>query len=357
MMVTIRRLVVVAVAAALALLTMQLEASEPESLSVTVRVLDHAGQPVKDIEVLVGHSVEAQGPVGSGQTDDAGNAVIVLPRAVAQTSLCVILSDGIGAIDGGAQIARNKAYWSLIKANAWDSPQWFPLEAGVAERTVTVAMRPAISVRGRMTGPVTPGSGKGFVIRRNAEQPAPADRHTREFRLYGVPRGEPTELLFFGDYACVHWISLTAEQTAADLDLGEISTGCGTRDAIARITFDSTNWTSRASVDLIPGVTLIRSDGSKIMNFVSNANGIVETDIPGSSSPDLPIPSGTWYLVPGVFNPAVDLSLRAFDLVRSGQTHLVPDWPTITVALGETETATAHAAALDAAIRATMPPE
>jgi hypothetical protein len=103
-------------------------------------------------------------------------------------------------------------------------------------------------------------------------------------------------------------------------------------------------------------VFLVNADGSAILEYGAEDDGDIVEGLPGSST-TLPIPAGTWYLVPGLFDAELDLPLRAFDLVRSGQTNLVPNWPTITVAPGETATATVHAAELDAAIRATMPPE
>ncbi len=344
--------------AGIAACIMQGTAFASDHLAVSLVVLTSSGEPVAGIEIIAGHSRGLAAVAAIGATDANGHVDFVLSRPTEDVKLGIILSDGVAQNSSAVQSAeRYEAYWALARENAWKAVEWYPIAANSEVASLTLRLQPAVSVSGASSTPTQAGCGNGWVQRRESELPAHFDGASRAFELLGVPRAQSTELFFVDDCACVSWVGLTAAQTEANLDLGNVNTGCGIRDASAIIQFVNTDWPPPASDSMVAGVALIRADGAKILNFVAEPDGSVVTDYPGASSTTLPIPAGTWYLVPGLFDPSEDLPLRAFDLVRSGQTALVPNWPTITVAPGETATATVHAAELDAAIRATMPPE
>jgi len=172
------------------------------------------------------------------------------------------------------------------------------------------------------------------------------------FKAYAVPASEPIRL--FVTSGNVEYVRQFPAATGP-VDLGDVVLTTPNNNATLQVTLDQTNWQNSGDFYTIPGVSLIRDDASYLVSFNTNAAGQVVADFHGSESA-LPIPAGTYFLVPGTFLYRPE-DLRAFDLVRTGQTALVPNWPTITVAPGGTATATVHAAELDAAIRATIPPE
>jgi hypothetical protein len=178
------------------------------------------------------------------------------------------------------------------------------------------------------------------------------------FELSAVAREEACELFILEDDGGMS-LSLTADQTQQDVVLGDVVLDLPPANATASIGVDFTDWSGAAIgtfQNVVHGVTAINADGSFFVPFLSDANG---NAIPQhqSQSTVVSIPSGTYYLVAGLFSPRRDIHYKAFKLVQSGQAAQVEGWPTLTVEAGQHVSVSFNAAATDALIEAAPDPQ
>lgn len=345
----------------LAFLVVVLALCAPTSaLTVNVRIIDHQGMPIADCGFFVRYeNREAPtDPLASGVTGPDGLGAVELPAPTAIERVEAWISIKATGADASWDAKREaiQKYYDLASDHRW--PRYVRVAVEPDQDTVELVFpcARAIAVGFRLLdsqgSPIEAGDVRLY------RGPIPVGTATSRDgtgQVLGVLPGESIPLLIAGtDDATTFYLELPAHEV--DADLGDITVPELVKDATVQLALDATDWEHEDGEQYtFAGVTLIRSDGSYLLTFLANAQGQIVTNFQGSDT-TLPVPAGTYYLLPGGFLDR-PIDLRAFDLVRSAQTHLVPDWPTITVAPGETATATVHAAALDAAIRATMPAE
>lgn len=329
------------------------------ALTVTVVITDHEGAPIPDcgfqaqFESLDGR----YGPTATGATGADGIGVVELPAPTSDIRIEVlVVPKSCGENMWDEQRAATQRYYDLAEEHRWPRIVRIPVVTDQEAVEVTVPCARAISADVRLLRQDGNPVAAGIVVLSHGPMILGLGVNDEgRNRVRGILFGEPFAFFISGnDDNATHYFEFPASVNSTDL--GDVTLPELTKNATVHLTLVDENWDYRSSERYtFPGITLIRSDGSYFLAFLANAQGQIVTNFQGTDT-DLPVPAGTYYLLPGGFLHR-PIDLRAFDLVRSGQTHLVPDWPTITVAPGGTATATVHAAALDAAIRATMPPE
>lgn len=162
------------------------------------------------------------------------------------------------------------------------------------------------------------------------------------FEITGIEKGAPAEI-FVTVGAVTLPVRLNAVQTMDNVDLGDVQSPPEEGDAVAKLTLDHAGWTSHFLEVSAPGISLISNDGQHILSFSGDQQGRALAH----QSPLLPLPPGTYYLVPGVFTPDRPVHLAALDLVRSGQAADVEGWPKLVAVSGQTVDLTINAAAVD----------
>lgn len=169
----------------------------------------------------------------------------------------------------------------------------------------------AVTVTGRVLDPageplrVHAHRGGTFNLRSNAKN------EFGFFEMLGVPKAQ-NSLLFLStrQMECtVVW--MTADQTAADLDLGNIVIPTVTTDAAINI---DASGDDAVGTDWGPMLTLIRDDGLSVMTL--DVAAMRRSTSPGK------IRAGRYYIVPGIYMVS-DSSLKALRLIHSGQRLLL----------------------------------
>lgn len=145
----------------------------------------------------------------------------------------------------------------------------------------------------------------------------------------GVRKGLPGELGICASSPLNMLVRLTAEQTQADIDIGEIHVPAIVETTpLTFVLQNAANVCGPESTSLWYAVTLISTDGETILSYALDADGRarkrVRTRLPKE---DPSIPTGTYYVAPG--GPDTKLPAEVLRLVREGnlaalEIHNVP---------------------------------
>lgn len=230
-----------------------------------------------------------------------------------------------------------------------------PLIPGRAAYDVSMIGYPTVTVRGRIANPELAGFGLTVMDR---DRTAWLRGVAGSFELNGVRKGAATELFVSTRGPRAHVIALTAEQTQADVDLGDITIPSMDQSAAVDITMlNRQDLWGPGIHNLSQSVTLISSDANTILTFWIDRSGRAVTVL--QPDPDAPparpaIPPATYYIVPGGFGSPLDQAL--LDAVRAAKFDLLDSShvPTIDAVAGQTTTLSVDARqARDAVIAAT----
>ncbi len=339
------------IAMSLVLLSMVVvaHADQTRALTVMVQLRDPDGGPVAGCEVNIRSSLDPMEQDEYAETDAAGVATATLVVNDNESLVLVGFSPGGAAgVSHGVISARRERFWELLSQYALPGLTQYPIAQGQTELNITINLKPGITVQGRAVDSAEQAIDRVGIFARNHPWWG-KQLGDGMFEIIGIEKGAAAEIFVMSGVVTLP-IRLDAQQTAADVNLGDVQVPPKEGDAVARITIDHEGWRPVFLEATMQGVSLISEDGQRIYSFMANQQGqALTTYMTGSRL--LPLPPGTYYLVPGgTFTPNRPLHLAALDLVRSGQAANVQGWPKLVAVSGQNDEITINAAAVDQVI-------
>jgi len=153
-----------------------------------------------------------------------------------------------------------------------------------------------------------------------------------------VVKNAPAEIWIAGETTQLHSVTLTAQQTASDIDLGDITVDDLTTDANVVLTMNNAQSLHLESkIKLSDSLGLVSADGEALFLFDVKGDGKAYwTNSSGDPVDTLSIHAGTYYIAPGSLGNRPFLAL--LESVRDGRQPQLDaaGVPKITVAPGET---------------------
>lgn len=218
--------------------------------------------------------------------------------------------------------AKNEAAKLANLAFSLPPAKLIVLVPGQDTYTVEFFAPEAVTVKGRTIGtagePLAVNAHRGgrFNIRFSPESDA------GYFEVVGVPKAQDSFLFLGGNRPETMVVWLSAAQTAADLELGNIEILTVAPDAVIEVAV-----TGREAVRDDMGlqrscITFVREDGLAVYTFDANDQGGITHSPPDAYPGPTAVLAGRYYIVPGM-EVTSDSSLKALRLIRSGQRALL----------------------------------
>ncbi len=311
--------------------------------TVTVTVHDSVGQPLQDVPLMF----EGWGDFAFGMTDVSGQVVLTVDREELIDETAIVLTPGIGVVDGATAKAREDRINVLMSQYSLPCSVLVTFAPGETAKTIDIIAYDAIEVTGQLKTPAgVPMSG---VIDRpygpDGAYAYPAAGGA--FTLPGVRKDVSTALavMWAGKFAKV--IELSAAQTSANFDVGVITADEPALDASLSLEVFRPVTTDLSGERNAFLVSIVRDDGSLAMFFrttMEDPQKLSEFAIPLIPTPGVvpeppvAIPAGTYYVTPGIpSRPTATALVRAL-MDGRGAVLDVAGVPKFTVLAGQTAT-------------------
>ncbi len=296
--------------------------ADAQSPEPTRRVEVHVTVTTNGAPFPEGTYVSMSGDALDVPTDANGRAVIVGEYPADTTTVLVDIPTIIAWGPPELLDLKNAAALSADKAFSLPPAKLVTLVPGQEVYRIEFLAPEAITVKGRTvdpTGkhlPVSAHRGGMFNMRFTLESDG------GYFEVFGVPK-EQDSFLFLGtnkkeeDVIC-----LTASQTVADIDLGNVTVSESANNAAIEIAVSGRDAVREDMGMQRDMATLVRDDGRVVYQLVlTEASGV--THSPEGHYPDPPtVRPGRYYIVPGM-SMTSDSSLKVLRLIRSGKLALL----------------------------------
>lgn len=298
--------------------------SEPtRRIEVHVTVTTNGAPFPEGTYVSMGVPGEIDYKIPDVATDATGHAVLVgeLPADVVAVVVDIPSIISWGPSDNLDM--RNEAANLADKRFSLPSPRLIVLVPGQEVYTVNFFAPEAVPVKGRVV------DDQGELMSAHAQRGGlfnlrmHSDMDGGFFEVFGVPKGQDSFLFLSMNRPDTHVVWLTAAQTGADLDLGNVVVPAVISDAEIEIAV-----TSRTTVRSDLGVqkdyvTLVHEGGLIVYSLKITEHGGVTTYPEGEDETAHPkVAPGRYYIVPGM-SMTSDSSLKVLRLIRSGQRALL----------------------------------
>ena len=305
--------------ASTALLAPRAHAIEPP-LRVEVRVtITTSGAPFPAGTYLTMSALgTSQYAIVDAPTDANGNAVLIGEFPADAESVIVYIPTIMHWGQPEQLTVKNEAAKLADQAFSLPPAKFITLQPAQEIYVATFFVPDAITVTGRAVDdqgqPLLVGADRGGMTNLRFN---PAGRDGI-FEVYGVPKGQGSVLFLSTNQPEQTVIWLTAAQTDADLDLGDVILQSATNNATVEIAV-----TGRETVRDDGGmqrdyVTLIREDGRVTYIFeITEQGGISHAPLGLYPGPPK-VQTGRYYIVPGM-SVSSESSLKALRLILGGQ--------------------------------------
>jgi len=312
-------------------------------VTVNVSVTTDAGVPLANAPVAVRSPSDAQ----FAFTDGAGKAAVTLNILPTDDQINAYLYKGTRFdMTPEQRILAAEKYADYTRTFSFQTEYAVDIVPGRAQYDIAMIGHDAIAVTCRVTNQPQ------FPTQVTAEVRGVASVGMfppgEPFTLHGVRKGAAAELFFGMEGAVIHSVRLSAQQTLADIDLGDVAIPSPAGTAVVDLTAENflNQWTRGGMEPLGRYVTLIRADGGLILAYpINRSNGKVVADV-DTVQPMVPpsLPPGTYYISPGIFGGR--LQLRLLDALRAGQQAALDahNVPKVTAVADQTVTLTFDAA-------------
>jgi hypothetical protein len=317
-----------------------------DTVTLTVRVRDHAGKPVADAPVEYGVGIDAKFAMTGADGEVSAEFTVAEDREASAR-----LWDGEGhALSSKEMLAATARYGELTRTTASDRLVTAAIPAGAKTHSLTITLKEAVRISFRLTNP-HPATHLATVTTRDS-QAAASFRFTVAGTLHGVPRRSATHLLVIADTPEVWIRPLTEAETCRDTNLGDVTfpePAC-TAPVTVTMTNHAELWASPI-IQLRNMASFIKKDDGRVfLAFVNReTNQTVETS--KDSVDPFKLPPGSYYVLPGCFG--ADIHWKAYDLIKAGR-HAELDAakvPVIVAADGPPATLTVDARKVMEAVR------
>jgi hypothetical protein len=280
-----------------------------KTVSITISALDPGGELITGIGISIGWA--DKWPWKGITGDHPLVATITVPTDLEEVRV------NVGpAMPSTTQAIRQATIRNTELKESYSFRREYTVRiVGPNEPVLELHAKPAVTIVGRMVDPDgNPISGN--VIDRNWwDFTASLPPNEGPFTLRGVAMSEPTEIFFSNDGFETLALPLTAEQTAVDLNLGDIALHPIQGTCSVRLQIDGPSGRL---------VTLISSDGARILRFLVNTDGTAAASWGGTDG--LRLPEGRYYVAPDSLLPGGS-ALLLLDLIRADKAALHAELP------------------------------
>jgi hypothetical protein len=279
----------------IAVLAVMLGAAQAASTSVTVHVSlrDAQDQPIKGIAIRASTGKDARGL--TKVTDVQGHVDLAIAVDADVSAFYVSLQDITGS-DDPEVVAAMDTYKAKIAGKGLKTPTVVPVVSGTNEYAVTIRLKPAVNVRGRLVEPAGSPS-DGVVYRPGGVQRANALKVDGVFEMSGLPQGEPSALLICGPgWSQARLVTLTGSQTATNVDLGDVDVSSLQGSAKLNVTVTNTNGGGKGWETISTGLIAVKDDLTVVRRIVPASSDSSAHKWQGQAD----LPAGQYFLVCGV---------------------------------------------------------
>lgn len=291
----------------------QAQSQTLRSIELNASIRDPAGLPLPDVSLGIRNDVEVHRKASHAHFDAAGNTTTTVQVPVDASYLMLTLGPALREPIHDPENSAIMNRFKQLKDSISFRPRYrVPLVASQTTYSIVLQGVPSITVTGRLVSPdgtPLPGSIWARGSWGSTGLRAPTDGN---FSLKGVALGESTELVCQEDGFGARMLPLTAQQTAANLDLGDV-------------VMQPIEPQCRVQVRLVPPrgtVTLVSSTTGQIMTFLANSNGAIAT--PSTGLTGASVPQGEYLVAPGSLM-IDDEPLQLYDLIRAGRADDHPE--------------------------------
>jgi hypothetical protein len=282
------------------------------TVTLTVRVRDHAGKPVADAPVEFGVGLDAKFAM-TGVDGEVSAAFAIGDDREASARLW----DGEGhTLTPKEILAATARYGELSRTTASDRLVTAAIPADAKTHSLTITLKEAVKISFRLTNP-RPATHLATVMTRDSHAAA-SFRFTVAGVLHGVPKGAATQLLVIADTPEAWIRPLTEAETSKDTNLGDVAFPEPTCSAPVTVTMTNhTDLWASPIVQLRNMASFIKKDDGRVfLAFVNReTNQTVETE--KDSVDPFKLPPGSYYVLPGCFG--ADIHWKAYDLIKAGR--------------------------------------
>lgn len=294
----------------------------PTARQVTIRVsvLDPEGQPIEPVSVIARFDTDAlrMSPPNHSITNEYGLAEIILEPGPAAESLNISL--GPASATQAEMKAANIRFQKLKRSFSFRREYTVRLNPDTAHYRLDIRALPAIAVSGRLKPPEGASPSGNIYDSGSWAIGFTRDPEDGVFRLDGVAQGQPTELMILSDGHAYRFLSLAAEDTAADLDLGDIELTPVRRECPIQVRVEPH----------CGAVVLINSTTGEVFSSLLNEAGCAVARPHDEDCVQL-VPAGKYYVAPGFLWPEKP-ARQLLALVRSGKVERHPELPSFVAA-------------------------
>jgi hypothetical protein len=309
---------------------------QTETVQLTVTVKTPTDEPIENAPVEIGSSIQSKFAL----TNALGQAAFTVDKNTDEETLVYRLSDGLysSMVPPAQKDLATSQYHAIVTTYAVKSCYIAELQ-GAGPYAVDLTTEEAVKVTGRIVdGSGQPKTG-AVAVRSSTAYDVVFPNESGQFTLEGVVKGEDDELWIAGDRNRMQYVTMTATQLQSDYAIGDIVVMDVTYDA--HVNMQMTNTLAMRSLSKISmryDVTLVSASDSSLFVYGVDRAGVAYTsDANGDKTTTLPIPSGTYYIVPSGFGHQPSWAL--LESVRAGRHAQLQaaGVPSITVAAGATE--------------------
>lgn len=296
-------------------LAVQAQPLTMRTVELTASIRDPADLPVADVAIAIRNDIEVNRKASHMYFDASGNAATTVEVPVDASYLTLVL---VPAIQSPISDPENKNIMNRFRhlsASVSFRPRYrVPLLADQTSYSIAVQGLPVVTITGRLVTPEgtpLPGSVWARGSWGSTSLRAPTDGH---FSLNGVALGRPTDLCILSDAGfSVHVQPLSAEQTGANLDVGDVVMQPIEAQCFVRVHLEPRQGDS---------LTLINSVSGQVLRFRLNNEGEIAATPNGP--PGVSVPEGDYVVAAGSLMMDEGV-LELYDLVRVARTGAHPE--------------------------------
>jgi hypothetical protein len=306
-----------------------------ETVQLTITVKTSAGVGIPDAPMEAMSDVQSRFQM----TDATGQATFTIVKVTDENTITVRLTHGgfTPLVPPELRATATQQYYAVRNAHAF-KPCYLVTLKGTSPFAADIVTKPAVTVSGRILDGGGQPRSSALAPRSSNTFYSIADSELGVFSLGGVTRGEPGELWISGDLTQAHVVPLTAEQLQTDLNIGDLIIADTIRDATLELQMSNTSAIVVPSkIDIQRELCLVATDDAELHTLGARDDGeVFITDLANQPLTAIPIPAGTYYIVPGSFGRVSCFAL--LESIRAGRQALLDaaGVPKVTVTAGQT---------------------
>ena len=296
------------------------------TVAVTVTIHSGSGAAIEGLAV----TCETQsGTVRGGSTDVKGVSTISIPVPDGATAVFARLQPFLEGQSFFQQQAASTKYADTTDTSHYRP--WYRVDIPADATTAQVTINGTQAVRVTGHSPEDPkGRWNLYAVCHQASVQLRTDMGKSDFQVRGIEKDKPAIVaVSYGVSPSLKVIELDASQTHGDFDAGAVSVPDSEGAIVCSIRITDRQAMPRRPEVLLPAVTLISQDHTRVLTYMVDKTGhVVRTN---GAQPKLA--AGSYAVVPGTFGSEPGPAAVFGEIKRTGS--IPASIPTVTVTAGE----------------------